>query len=130
MTLSAGQSVPFTVTFAPKTAGATSSNLSFFTSNSVSATATASGSGATVQHTVNLWWNASTSTSVSGYNVYRGTSASGPYSKLNAALNPSMSYSDGTVQSGTTYYYVTTAVDFSGVESSYSNQVQAVIPFP
>jgi hypothetical protein len=130
MTLSAGQSVPFTVTFAPKTAGATSSNLSFFTSNSVSATATASGSGATVQHTVNLWWNASTSTSVSGYNVYRGTSASGPYSKLNAALNPSMSYSDGTVQSGTTYYYVTTAVDSSGVESSYSNQVQAVIPFP
>ena len=130
LTLTAGQSVPFTVTFAPKTAGAASSNLSFFTSNNTSAAATASGSGATVQHTVNLSWNASSSTSVSGYNVYRGTAASGPYSKINAALNPSMNYSDGTVQSGTTYYYVTTAVDSSGTESSYSNQVQAVVPFP
>jgi hypothetical protein len=34
------------------------------------------------------------------------------------------------VQSGTTYFYVTTAVDSSGAESSYSNQVQAVVPFP
>lgn len=130
MTLAAGQSVPFTVTFAPKTSGAATSNLSFFTSNSTSATETASGSGATMQHTVNLSWNASTSTSVSGYNVYRGTSATGPYSRLNAALNPSMNFSDSTVQSGTTYYYVTTAVDSTGVESSYSNQVQAVVPFP
>jgi hypothetical protein len=34
------------------------------------------------------------------------------------------------VQSGTTYYYVTTAVDTSGEESSYSNMTTAVIPFP
>jgi Abnormal spindle-like microcephaly-assoc'd, ASPM-SPD-2-Hydin len=130
LTLTAGQNVSFTVTFAPKTAGATSSNIAFFTSNSTSATATANGSGATLPHTVNLSWNASTSTSVSGYNVYRGASATGPFSRINAALNPAMSYTDSTVQSGTTYYYVTTAVDSSGVESSYSNQVQAVIPFP
>jgi fibronectin type 3 domain-containing protein len=62
--------------------------------------------------------------------VYRGTSVSGPYSRINPALNPSMNYVDSTVQSGTTYYYVTTAVDSSGAESSYSNQVQAVVPFP
>jgi fibronectin type 3 domain-containing protein len=41
-----------------------------------------------------------------------------------------LNYSDSTVQSGKTYYYVTTAVDSSGAESSYSSQVQAVIPFP
>jgi fibronectin type 3 domain-containing protein len=41
-----------------------------------------------------------------------------------------MNYSDSSVQSGTTYFYVTTAVDSSGTESSYSNQVQAVVPFP
>jgi len=32
------------------------------------------------------------------------------------------------LQSGTTYYYVTTAVDSSGNESVYSNQAAAVIP--
>jgi len=35
---------------------------------------------------------------------------------------------DSTVQNGTTYYYVTTAVDASGDESVYSNQATAVIP--
>ena len=37
-------------------------------------------------------------------------------------------YTDSTVQNGNTYYYVTTAVDGSGNESSYSNQASAVIP--
>ncbi len=130
MTLAAGQSVPYTVTFAPTTSGTASANISFFTSNSNSASETASGSGATIQHTVNLWWNASTSASISGYNVYRGASPSGPFSRINPALNSAMSYSDNAVQSGTTYYYVTTAVDASGVESSYSNQATAAVPFP
>ena len=130
VTLAAGQSVPFTVTFAPTTSGTASANISFFTSTSTSALETASGSGATIQHTVALSWNASTSTSIAGYNVYRGTVSGGPYSKINSVLDPSMSYSDSTVQSGQTYYYVTTAVDSAGVESSYSSGVQAVIPFP
>ena len=130
LTLSAGQSVPYTVTFTPTASGAASAKISFFTSNSNSALETASGSGATVQHTVNLWWNASTSGSISGYNVYRGASPSGPFSRINPAVNSSLSYSDSAVQSGTTYYYVTTAVDASGVESSYSNQVTAAVPFP
>lgn len=130
MTLAAGQSVPYTVTFAPTISGTASANISFFTSNSNSASESASGSGATIQHTVNLWWNASTSASISGYNVYRGASPSGPYSRINPALNTAMSYSDNAVQSGNTYYYVTTAVDASGVESSYSNQATAAVPFP
>jgi hypothetical protein len=130
LTLTAGQSVPYTLTFAPTASGAASANISFFSSNANSVVATASGSGATIQHIVNLSWNASTSTSVSGYNVYRGTSSAGPYSKINAALDSSMNYSDSTVQSGMTYYYVTTAVDSSGTESSYSNLAQAVVPFP
>jgi hypothetical protein len=130
MMLAAGQSLPFTVTFAPTATGTASANISFFTSNSTAASETASGSGATIQHTVDLSWNASTSTSISGYNVYRGTFSGGPYSRINSALDSAFSYSDRTVQSGQTYYYVTTAVDSSGVESSYSSQVQAVIPFP
>lgn len=37
---------------------------------------------------------------------------------------------DNTVVSGTTYYYVTTAVDSAGVESAFSSQVIATIPVP
>jgi hypothetical protein len=129
-TLGSGQSVPFTVTFAPTAAGTASANISFFTSNSTSASETASGSGANIQHSVDLSWNASTSTSIAGYNVYRGTTTSGPFSRVNSALDVSMSYIDGTVQSGQTYYYVTTAVDALGVESPYSNTVQVVVPTP
>lgn len=130
VTLTAGQSLPFTVSFAPTGTATASANISFFTSTSTSSVETASGSGGTVQHIVDLSWNASTSTSVTGYNVYRGGAATGPFSKINPVLNTSMNYSDSTVQSGQTYYYVTTAVDSAGVESSYSNQTQAVVPFP
>jgi fibronectin type 3 domain-containing protein len=52
----------------------------------------------------------------------------GPYSKLNSALLTSTSYTDSNIVSGQTYYFVTTAVDSSGMESTYSNQVSAVIP--
>ena len=42
--------------------------------------------------------------------------------------NSGTTFVDGSVQSGQTYYYVVTAVDTSGTESAYSNQVQAAIP--
>jgi hypothetical protein len=130
LTIASGQSIPFTITFSPTATGTASAKVSFFTSTSTSASETVSGSGATIQHTVDLSWNASTSTSIVGYNVYRASSAGGTYTKINSSVNPSMSFSDSTVQSGQTYYYVTTAVNSSGVESSYSNQVQAAVPMP
>ena len=78
-------------------------------------------------HSAALSWTASTST-VSGYNVYRGTVNGGPYTLLNASLVTGQGYMDTAVQSGVTYYYVTTAVDSNNVESLNSNQVTAVIP--
>ena len=130
MTLAAGQSAPFTLTFAPTATGTATASISFFASNSTSTSETATGSAVTVQHTVELSWNASTPTPVAGYNVYRATSLTGSYSRINSVLNPSMNYGDSTVQSGQTYYYATTAVDSTGAESTYSNKVQAAIPFP
>jgi fibronectin type 3 domain-containing protein len=76
-----------------------------------------------------LSWAASTSTVV-GYNVYRGTQAGGPYVALNRAADPDTTYTDSSVQGGQTYYYVVTAVDGSGTESVYSNQTQAIVPTP
>jgi hypothetical protein len=37
---------------------------------------------------------------------------------------------DSSVQGGQNYYYVTTSVDSTGAQSSYSNEIQAVIPTP
>jgi fibronectin type 3 domain-containing protein len=82
-----------------------------------------------VNHQVTLNWTASSST-VSGYNVYRGTTTGGPYTIVNSSLVAGTNYVDTTVTSGTTYYYVTTAVNSSNEASSYSNEVQAIVPYP
>jgi fibronectin type 3 domain-containing protein len=78
-------------------------------------------------HSVALSWNPSTST-VSGYNIYRSSVSGGGYAKLNSLLVGTLAFTDSTVQSGGTYYYVTTAVDAGGVESTISNEVSAAIP--
>jgi fibronectin type 3 domain-containing protein len=131
LTLSAGQSKSFTVTFTPQASGSASATLSVSSnaSNSSASQGLTGTGAAAVQHSVSLSWNASTGT-VAGYNIYRGTVSGGPYSKVNSALDVITSYTDSTVQSGSTYYYVTTAVDGSGKESAQSNQVQVVIPNP
>lgn len=74
-----------------------------------------------------LSWTPSSS-SFEGFNVYRGTISGGPYTKVNAALTSTTSYADTSVASGQTYYYVTTEVGSTGMESSYSNEASAVIP--
>jgi len=89
-----------------------------------------SGTGVTPStHSVTLTWNASTS-SVAGYKAYRATTAGGPYASLNSTANPQLRWTDSTVQSGTTYYYVVTSVAADTVESTYSNQATAAIPKP
>jgi hypothetical protein len=131
LTIAAGKTATFTVTYSPQASGSSSSTATFVTNASGSplvASLTGTGS-APVQHTVNLNWSASTS-AVSGYNVYRSTTSGAGYAKVNSSLDANTSYSDGSVTSGTTYYYVTTAVDSSGHESAFSNQVQAVVPTP
>ena len=82
----------------------------------------------TVTAQVALSWTASSSPGIAGYNAYRSTNSNGPYTKLNASLISTTSYNDQAVQSGNTYYYVTTAVDSQGDESAYSNQASATVP--
>jgi hypothetical protein len=131
-TLSAGQSTPFTVTFQPATSGTASATLSFSSDAANSpATQALTGKGtAATQHSVALSWVESNASGVVGYNVYRSGASGGSYSKINSALEASTTYTDNSVSAGKTYYYVTTAVDGSGNESSYSNQAKAVIPTP
>jgi hypothetical protein len=129
VTLSPSQNLTLTTQFNPTVAGTVNGSISIV-SNATGSPASVSLSGigvALVQHSVALTWNASTS-AVSGYNVYRSTVSGSGYTKINSSLVVGLSYSDATVQNSTTYYYVTTAVDSSSVESSYSNQVTAPIP--
>jgi len=62
-----------------------------------------------------------------GYRVYRNTVSGDDFAPLTSAI-PGLSYTDSTVASGSTYYYVVTAVDSEDEESTHSNQVTAVIP--
>jgi hypothetical protein len=126
VTIAAGKSVSFTATFTPQSSGSASANFTFNGPTEVSETLAGTGTVSTAP-SVGLSWEASTS-SVEGYNVYRSLTSTGKYSKLTASLDANTSYTDSSVSSGTTYYYVTTAVGTDGVESAYSNQVQVSIP--
>ena len=129
VTLTPSQNLVLSVQFSPTVAGSVSGTISIVSNATGSpATVTLSGSGVLpAQHSVALSWVASTST-VAGYNIYRSTVSGSGYSKVNTSLVGGTAYTDTSVQNGTTYYYVTTAVDSSGKESAYSNQVTAAIP--
>ena len=132
MALAAGQSAPVSVTFTPQSSGTASGSISFSSNALTNPTIeTLTGAGVTApQHQVQLSWGASSSSGVTGYNVYRGGVSGGPYTKINSALVVGTNYSDSSVQAGKTYFYVTTALNGSGTESAYSNEVQATVPSP
>ncbi len=82
---------------------------------------------------MNLTWNASTSSGVTGYNIYRAVYATscGSYSKINLILVTTTAYADASVVDGTSYCYAATAVNASSQESGYSNIASNVqIPAP
>ncbi|HTZ33595.1 MAG TPA: choice-of-anchor D domain-containing protein [Methylomirabilota bacterium] len=131
VTLSPGQAATLTASFAPQTAGSVTGSIVINSNatNGTSAAVATTGTGVTaVSHSVALQWQASGSSGVTGYYVYRGTSSGGPYTKLNGSTISGTSYTDDGVSSGTTYYYVVTALGSDGEESVNSNQVSAAIP--
>jgi hypothetical protein len=129
LSLAVGQSTSFTITFAPASAGSLSGNVMVMSNATNSPLVIAlSGTGTSaVSHTVSLSWTPGAPT-FSGFNVYRGTSSGGPYTRVDTSMVPSTSYLDAGVSSGQTYYYVATEVDTTGTESGYSSEVSAVIP--
>ena len=130
VSVAAGQSTQYTVTFTPPAAGASPGSISFVSNasdSSLKQTFSGTGKQVTSSHSVSLTWSPSTSI-VAGYNLYRGTLSGGPYSRMNSALLSSTSYNDNAVQSGSNYFYVSTAVDASNNESAFSNEATAAIP--
>jgi len=132
VTLTPNGTATITVKFDPASAAAASGTLTI-TSNATNATLsiplTGTGTAApppATQHSVGLNWQASTST-VTGYYVYRGSSASN-VTKLFVSAISATNYTDSSVTNGQTYYYGVTSVDSNGVESTLSNEVSVTIP--
>lgn len=133
LTLTPQQQTSFQVTFQPTAIGSVSGTVTIAGSGLSSALSLPmSGVGqsaSTTSHSVTLNWSPSTS-SVAGYYVYRGGASGGPYSRVNFNQAGVTAFTDANVSGGSTYYYVVTAVDSSGAESGYSNEVSAQIPTP
>ncbi|MDB5297216.1 MAG: domain containing protein, partial [Phycisphaerales bacterium] len=71
-------------------------------------------------------WTATTGAPLlAGYNVYRSTSTTGTFAKLNADPVTPATYVDTAAANGITYYYRVTAVDSWGGESATSSVVSA-----
>ncbi len=74
-----------------------------------------------------LSWQVSSSdggSSITGYNVYRGTSPNSE--SLLTSLSAVTSYTDTSIANGITYYYVITALNNAG-ESGFSHEASATI---
>ncbi len=129
-TISAGQTANLNVVFAPKVTGGVSGTVTLVSNATNSPNSVAlSGTGvSSTAHSVSLNWGASTSSGVVGYYVYRSSVSGSSYTRITSGALSALKYADGTVSAGKTYYYVVTAVNSSGVESTHSVQVTAAIP--
>jgi hypothetical protein len=130
MNIGPSQSAVLTVDFAPQGIGVQTGSVTI-TSNATDSPSTVSVSGtgiAATNYSVALDWTASTSSGVTGYNVYRAIVSAGPFTNIVPSPLAGVAYTDNTVQAGQEYYYYVTSVDSDGEESTYSNQIAAVIP--
>jgi len=85
-------------------------------------------SASAVSRSISLNWNDNADGDFDYYDVYRGTNAGGPYTKISTYPIVASDYVDNTVTNGVTYYYVVKAVDMSSNVSGNSNQASATPP--
>jgi fibronectin type 3 domain-containing protein len=132
VTINPNQSLTLNLQFDPTATGAATGKLTVTSNSTTGGTTqvTLSGTGTGVQHSIDLNWNAPSSSAdpVAGYNVYRSTDAGKSFTKLNSSPDGQADYTDSAVQSGTTYMYEVKSVDASGVESDPSNQISLTVP--
>lgn len=86
-------------------------------------------SGSPAQQTsgsATLDWDPVVASDLAGYRIHYGT-ASGSYSRSADAGN-STTWTITNLSAGTRYYFVVAAVDYSGQESGYSNEVSKDVP--
>ncbi|MDM7859247.1 endonuclease [Alteromonas sp. ASW11-36] len=77
--------------------------------------------------TIALGWDSNIEPDLAGYHVYRSTVAGSGYSRINAGIITTTSYTDTNVSPDTTYFYVVSAIDSSNNQSAFSNEVSGII---
>jgi fibronectin type 3 domain-containing protein len=83
---------------------------------------------AAITNSATLSWTGNSESDLAGYNVYQGTT-SGSYGPAIDVGNTTI-YTAQNLQAGLTYYFATTAYDFSGNESLPSIEVSTLISAP
>jgi len=125
--VAAGASCSIGVAFTPSTSKPETASLTI-TDSATGSPQTVSLSGLGV-HNVGLSWTPSSSSGVVGYNVYRGTTPGGESSTpLNSTPFSGTTYADQSVTTGTTYYYVVTAVGTDDTQSPASAESSTIVP--
>ena len=132
ISLAPAQSIDVSVVFKPSASGTVSGSLALMSNGTTMLSVPLSGTGLAPQaHSVDVVWDASASSTLQGYNVYRSLISGGPYTKISPTLSPTtLLFTDTTPISGQKYFYVVTAVDTSGAESAASLEVAVTIPTP
>ena len=74
---------------------------------------------------INLAWDAVPDADLYRYEAYRARASGGPYTKVANVPAPTTEYTDWSVSTGITYYYLVLAVDTSFNKSGYSNEIEA-----
>jgi len=130
--LAPGQDLSLKVTFEPSVSGTANGSVAIYSNASASpidVRLSGSAPASSIKPpSVRLLWDQSSSSGVVGYYVYRSSSQTGPFSKLDESPEASTSYTDTSVSPGTTYFYKVTSVDSEQVESSFSKTVSATVP--
>ncbi len=81
-------------------------------------------------HSVTLTWTASTSSGVTGYNIYRSEGKHSHYTRLNLGVISGTSFVDRCVRPGHTYHYRARAVGQRNAESANSEEASVTVPTP
>jgi Concanavalin A-like lectin/glucanases superfamily len=77
---------------------------------------------------VELNWSHVADADLDGYDVFRATSAAGPFTRVNPSRLEASSFIDTAVAGGTTYVYAVTASDVANNRSGHSGQAAATPP--
>ncbi len=74
-----------------------------------------------------LSWDANSAPNLEGYKVYLATASGGYGAPIATVAMDMTSYTVTGLETGTTYFFVVTAYNSSGAESSFSNEVSKTI---